>query len=346
MTNKELASLLQISPATLSLVINNKPGISQKMRAHVTAQLQSLGYDHLLHHTEPKPAATRNICFVVYKRHGHILDDSPFILPYMEGVESCAHQMGYNIIFVTIDRRNPLEPQLQRLNTMDCAGAILYAVEMMSDDLDFFNGLSFPYVVLANYFLNLAVDTVATDNRLGTYQAIDFLHKMGHTNLGYLKSNVSNQTFQERDEGFAYALQEKKLPMDNRHIFHLNCTEHGSYSDFSELLSKGIDLPTAFFADDDSIAAGVINALTERGINVPNDISVIGYNDRPLCTTLTPALTTICIPRYSFGAAAVQLLLKRLDTPQNVAQQAVSIKYRIGTRLIVRDSVKALSLGS
>ena len=126
--------------------------------------------------------------------------------------------------------------------------------------------------------------------------------------------------------------------MDQHHIFTLPFSEVACYQQMKTLITDHIDLPTAFVSDDDILTSGVMKALIESGYKVPDDISFVGFNDRPLCELLTPALTTIRVPRYAFGAAAVDLLHTRIAHKRGLLEETDSFKAEIGTKLIIRES--------
>ena len=344
MTNRELAKKIGVSPATLSLVINNRPGISAETRVRVLAKIKELGLDSIVK-TETSPAAAAadsSICFVVYKRHGNILDQSPFFLYIMESVASCAHMHGYNLLFFSIDRRSPMEGQLARLAQTGCKGAVVFATEMLEDDVPFLADLPFPSVVLDNDFPLMNMDSVAINNTLGTFQAVEHLVSMGHKSIGYLKSHVFINSFDERTTGFGEAMRHFGLRFAQEHVFELDYSEEGSYQDFKKILVSRPHLPTAFVTDDDTIASGAIKALSEIGVSVPDDISIVGFNDRPLCEQSKPRLTTVRVPKYAFGAMAIDLLIKRINDNGVRSDSIRSIKYRVGTELMIRESVSRL----
>lgn len=340
MTNRKLSKLIGVSPATLSLVINNKPGISASTRAMVLEKLEELGYRHLVKDSAtPGNHLNQNILFIVYKRHGDILDRSPFFLLIMENIETCARKYGFNLLFFFLDRRNPISEQFSRIHSMDCKGAVIFATEMLEEDIALLSNLPFPYVILDNDFPHQNHDSVAINNELGTFQAIEYLIKMGHSQIGYLKSRTRINSFKERELGFINSLRQFGLEMDPEHIFELDYSEEGSYQDFKKILTDSTKLPTAFVTDDDTIAVGAMKALLEQGLSIPKDISIIGFNDRPLCELASPPLTSIRVPKYSFGAMAIELLMQRLNDSDIHKEPSCSFKYRIGTEPVLRDSV-------
>lgn len=332
MTNKELAQLLDISPAGLSLVLNNKPGVSEATRKRVLARIEELGYTSMIRKNTQQSA---NLCFVVYKKHGAILDQHPFFLLLMESIEGRAHKYGLSVLLLTIDCRQPVEPQLARLDSMDARGAVIFATEMSDDDLSLFAQVKMPLVFLDNDFTRANVNTVAINNTMGTYQAVAHLVSRGHTRIGYLQSTARISSFDERHNGFAHALASFGLTLRPEDIFSVRYTEQGSYQDFKAILQGKPALPTAFVADDDTLAIGTMKVLQENGFSVPGDIAIVGFNDRPECQTTQPPLTSVNVLRHSFGAAAVDALMQHLEREQ-INDRA--LKVRVSTQLVVRGS--------
>lgn len=339
MTHKEIARLLEISPAALSLVLNHKPGVSDATRARVLSQLEEMGHSHLIKKNIQQGA---NLCFVVYKRHGEILDQHPFFLLLMESVESQARKYGFSILLMTIDNRQPVEPQIARLDGMDARGAIVFATEMAEQDLAFFDQLRMPFVAVDNDFTRFGIHTVSINNEMGTFQAVEHLVGMGHRRIGYLKSSTRISSFEERRRGIVDALAYFGLPLDEKFVLQARYTEEGSYQDFRECLRRGWALPTAFVADDDTIAFGAMKALQEKGFQIPDDVSIVGFNDRPNCEVCSPALTSISVPRHSFGAEAVNALVRLVEKKESSDSSIRSVKIRIGTQLMVRGSTQKI----
>ncbi len=148
---------------------------------------------------------------------------------------------------------------------------------------------------------------------MGTYQAVEYLCQMGHSKIGYLQSSTTIQSFAERESGYRTALNLPGLELDPKYIYQLPYTEEGSYQEFRLLLGKKIELPTALVTDDDTIASGIMKALSDKGYKIPEDITIVGFNDRPSCEISTPKLTSIHFSRYSFGLESVDFLIKIIN---------------------------------
>lgn len=342
MTNRELAQKLGISPAALSLIINHKPGVSEATRTAVLTQLKEMGYEHLIKKA-PAPQG-RSICFIIYKRHGEILDLHPFFLLLMENIENHARTYGYSILLCTVDKRRPMEPQIAHINGLDCQGAIIFATEMQDEDMEFFTGLRLPIVVLDNDFPRLTCNTVSINNQMGTFQAIEYLVRNQHTRIGYLKGSIRISSFLERQQGYEDALayfQSSFLPED---ILEVHYTEEGSYRDIRLYLEQNTSarFPTAFICDDDTIAVGAIRAFSEKGFRIPDDISIIGFNDRPACEVTVPPLTSVNVSKHAMAVETVDELMRLIHG--NASPETRSRKIRIGTKLIVRQSVAMMPI--
>ena len=146
--------------------------------------------------------------------------------------------------------------------------------------------------------------------------------------------------------GYDQALNHFGLSFAPEDIILLGYTEESSYRDMKQYLSQhpGATLPAAFVCDDDTMAVDAMRALTECGYTVPEDISIIGFNDRPTSEMTSPPLTTINVSKRSFSAETVDELMRLIRNREYISVESRSRKIRIGTKLIVRESVKALKV--
>lgn len=348
MTYKEIAKLIGISPSALSLVINHKPGVSEATRRKTLAQLKELGLDSLIKKEQQAVAVSShekiqtfpNLCFLIYKKNGQILDQHPFFLLLMESIEQQARKLGYNIILTTVDQRILTDDYLQRIKDINAVGVIIFATEMDDDDLLPFLNLPVPIVAMDHNFTRINCDTVSINNFMGTFQAIEYLVNTNHKHIGYFKSLTSISSFEERNLGYRQALEYYGLNFAERDIVSVRYSEEASYRDVCTYLDSCPQLPEAFVCDDDTIAVGALRAFSDHGIIVPRDISIIGFNDRPSCQDTIPPLTTINVSRHLLAIEAVNTL-DRLIQEKKVSQQlGRSKKIHIGTNIVVRETVK------
>ncbi len=338
MTNRDIAKKIGVSPATLSLVINNKPGITQKTREYVLNKLNDCGLSHILKYPEHN-VNNKNLCFIIFRRHGEIVDSSPFFMLLTQTIQSFAQERGYNVFIAFFDKKMSSNEQIERFKKMNCIGAIIFATEMLDDDISFLSQLPFPIVLLDNSFPLLNYDSIAINNEMGTYQAIESLYNNGFRVIGYLKSKTYINSFGEREQGYNFALNHFNLDLKKEFIIELGYSLENSYHDFSNYLDSHPHLPEAFVSDDDTIANGAVRALIEHGYKVPHDISIVGFNDRPLCEQMYPKLDSIRVMKEAFGGFAIACLIHKLET-----NAQYNLKLRIGTKYISRDTVKTVSL--
>lgn len=354
MTNRELAEQLGISPAAFSLIINHKPGISEQTRQRVLAALDEMGLSHLVKDKKTAadddsssaaasqvsssfPSYRGNLCFTIFKHNGVVMGHHPFFLLLMESIENRAREYGYNVMLRTLDSSADILEQILQLNHSGVEGVLIMATEMAEEELTYFKDLKIPHVFLDNDFTFDRVNSVSINNQMGTFQAIKHLSEMGHKQIGYIKSSNRISSWEERSIGFRNAAELLGVTLPSEYIFQVRYDEEGSYQDMLEILQKQPPLPSAFVFEDDVVAAGVCRALKEFGYRVPEDISLIGFNNRPICELTQPRLTSVDVPKNSFGVSGIDVLIRLISDLAEGSNRTV--KHRISTNLIKRESV-------
>lgn len=335
-TAKEIAKQLGISQATVSLALRGRPGVGETTRQRILDTAERLGYAQTGPHL---PAAHAEMLqLVIYKRHGKVLDDSYFFDQLTEGVAAQAGLLGYHLSVSYFYGSQDAKEQLKSLCSLKSAGIILLAPEMRSADARVFDALDIPIVVLDNYFPSCRYDCVGIDNRHGAWNAVRYLVQCGHTRLGYLHSSVDIRNFNERREGYLSGcrmLEDQEASRDSaRRIVRVAPSTEAAAADMHAYLATEPMLPTAFFADNDRIAAGCCRALLESGLRIPQDISVIGFDDSSLCTLINPPLTTMGIQKQRMGALAVNRLHERIKM-----HMPESVRTLVQPSIVVRESV-------
>lgn len=331
-TAKQIAEMLGISPSTVSLVLNNKPGISEATRRRVLDALGEAGYEK----AERSGRKKGTLQFILYKKHGQIVSDTPFFSQLLEGVETQARRLGITLMISYINaQEQSVEPQLQSiLAAGSCRGFILLATEMDARDLAPFAKAGLPFVVLDSYFEGAHADFVVINNVQGAFNATLHLAGKGHRRIGHLASRVAINNFAERREGHRKALQALSLPDEETLCYRLSPAPEAAYREMKDYLLDGRVLPTAFLSDNDNIAFGAIRALREEGYAVPRDISVMGFDDIPQCELLDPPLSTVRVPKHHLGIMAVDRLVQLWENAPGIP-----VKIEVATELVLRQSV-------
>lgn len=331
--SKDIAKQLGVSPATVSLVLNNKPGISEETRNRIIQYLEENGYHTAKLHAS-RSGVQNTIQFVVYKKHGKVVSDTPFFSDLIESIHHSARSAGYNLHLIYIDeKKDDIFSILSMIKQSHTSSLLILATEMYAQDIAPFRQLNIPILLLDSQFESQDLNTVCINNSDGLYKAVQYLSDLGHKEIGYLHSNVWIYNFEQRMLRLRQHAAEKGIFLKEENLFSLEPTVEGAYKDMKHLLAKKKNVPPALFADNDIIAFGAIRALKEEGFSIPADVSIIGFDDTPFCELLDPKLTTIRVFKDQMGTIAVKRLLESMEDPDACTQ-----KTYIGTELIIRES--------
>lgn len=330
---KELAKKLNISAATVSMVLNRKPGISEKTRTLVLEAAREYGYDFSkkLEASEEKGS----ILYVIYKKHGTVVADTPFFSQLTEGIEQACKGKGYELQITYFYENKDIGAQIQELSEKNCQGILLLGTEMGVEYFQPFTSLKVPMVVLDTYFEELDCDSVLINNVQGAYLATNYLIDKGLEEIGYLRSSYPIGNFEERADGYYKALRHHDRPTGHPYVHRLTPSMEGAYTDMAEILRTQPPVASAYFADNDLIAAGAMRAFKEFGYRIPEDVSIVGFDDTPICDFLEPPLTTMEVPKKRLGELAVLRLLQKIN-----GETKVKIKTEVSVKLHERKSVR------
>jgi LacI family transcriptional regulator len=341
---KDIARLADVSIATVSLVLNEKPGVGMETRERVLRLARELQYEKpggSLHPGRNGTAGPANgtIQFLKIARHGHTVnrDHTVFIADYIDGIVHGAKAHNYKLE-VSSFSGTPVD---EILNTIrhdgDLRGAVVLGTELSRDDVTAFSRLAIPVVFLDTFIDFLPFDFIDMNNQDSVYRIVEHFIEKGHREIGMVRSLVQTRNFQLRHLGFVQTMAALERPLQDQYIFDCDSTFDGAYRDMQNILRSGVTLPTALFCTNDIMAFGVMKALREEGIRIPDDISIIGFDDLPTSALMDPPLTSIAVSKWEIGNTAVTRLTNRMVSPTMPA-----VKIVVGGTLIERESVKDL----
>ncbi len=334
-TAKELAKILGISEAAVSLALNNKPGVSKQTRKRVLDACEQYGYDFSNRSLYLSNNQNGAICLVLYKRTGAVVSDTPFFSSLIEGVGNVCRRNHYKLNIVYIYENNDLREQLLSLNASGSVGIIFLATELLASSVPDLALIRPPFVLLDAFFDSQSYDSILINNVQGAYHATNFLISQCRCQPGYLHSSFPISNFEERANGFYNSIRYNGMSASKSIVHKLTPSQEGAYSDMKAIIESGEELATAYFADNDLIAVGAMRALISAGYRIPEDISIVGFDDLPLCEYVTPPLTTIHVPKQYMGEKAAERLLELINTKDHYP-----IKIEINTQLKERSSVR------
>lgn len=330
---REIGRVTGFSPATVSNVLNHKQGASKKTAKIILKAAQDMGYRQVQQFD--------TIQFVVARKNGQIIDESTFHPTVIEGVERQARSYGMSTSFVSIDFSQPerIRDEVSRLAADSSAAIVLLGTELGEEDFALFADHTASMIVLDGWSDRLDFDSVVISNTDATLRAVNYLLDRGHKRIFYLAGSFRIQNFKARELGYLQALSEAGIQNEKDWMITLGTTLETAYEDMSAWLSKcpKEKLPTAFFADNDILAVGALRALTERGIRVPQDVSLIGFDDLSFGTFSNPPLTTVHVLKHEIGEIAVRRLIGSIQNPKHY-----TCKTQVSTYFVERDSVHTI----
>ena len=331
MTIREIAAIAGVSPAAVSLVINNKKGVSAETRRRVQSVMEENGY-------VPAPIKKKverfRLMVIKFRAHGIALEENQgFIASIIDRIESECRRFGFDLIMCNCEAKNA-ETTLRSLMESAPDGVILIGTELRDAERDLLRLFTVPTVVLDNDIWHENVDSVVIANKQLTVQLVRHLYDLGHRDIGYFKFAQPVNNCDERYEGYVEELE--RLGLKVPEPVCLQPTVDGAFEDIKSMIKSGAYIPHgAVVADNDSVAIGAIKAIREAGYSIPEDISIVGFDDIPFSAVTMPALTTMRISRSQMGTLAVDIIRKRIKYPDWPAMHML-----IGGKLIVRNSTR------
>ncbi|ELY2931971.1 HTH-type transcriptional regulator GalR [Cronobacter sakazakii] len=306
-TIKDVARLAGVSVATVSRVINDSPKASDASRQAVLSAMEQLNYHPNANARALAQQTTETIGLVV----GDVSD--PFFGAMVKAVEQVAYHTGNFLLIGNGYHSEQKERQaIEQLIRHRCAALVIHAKTIPDEDLIPLMK-QIPGMVLINRILpGFESRCVALDDRYGARLATRHLIQQGHTRIGYLCSNHAISDAEDRLQGYYDALREHSLPCNDRLVAWAEPDESGGEQAMTELLGQGKQF-TAVACYNDSMAAGAMGVLNDNGIAVPQEISLIGFDDVLVSRYVRPRLTTIRYPIVTMATQAAELALALAD---------------------------------
>ena len=332
LTIREIAHIANVSPATISLVLNNKPGVSETKRQEILQLLNELNYSTTQRKKHPKQVR-KDLLFLKFIKTGFLVEENAgFISRIMDSIECECSYYNY-ALRIQVESKN-LETAIRNIDYTSIDGIFVIGTELDTCDYPILEKIQVPYVVIDNSMPNFPCNSITMANEEMVNIAVQHLSTMHPSEVGYIHSLFQAQNFEERAKGFKSAVQRFGLQFNPSGMFLIEPTLSGSYSGMKKYLEKGAHIPGFLFADNDTLAIGCMKALQEFGYKVPEDIKIVGFDDIYLSATCTPPLTTVHVQRTMIGRYAVLLLNDEITT-----HNPGNIKIRISSSdLIIRKS--------
>ena len=329
-TINDIARLSGVSKKTVSRVLNNSPLVREDTRERVLALMQQRAY-------APDPQA-RGLAFRRSFLIGLVFDNptAQYIVNMQYGVLDALAGTGYELVVHPCDSKSAgyIDGVRRFVTQQKLYGVIL--IPRVSEDqalAEMLSEVGCRYVRIASVRMDEPTRMLQTHDRLAGTEVANYLESLGHRQLGLITGPKRYRSSIERGGGFIDGLRKRGIELDPAYVYEGGYTFESGVAG-AETLLKRSPRPTAIFACNDEMAAGVYKAALRLGLSIPGDLSVVGYDDSPLAAQLWPAMTTIRLPVRDVGRQAANLLLaeQRGQNPATAAPIAVT------PNLVVRDS--------
>lgn len=328
-TIKDVAKRAGVSTSTVSRALSGKIPVDEATKEKVMKAVKELDYRPNVLAKGLKEGKTNTIGLVIPNIR------NPIFPAVARGVEDEARKTGFTVVLCNTDEDLRVEQDyVDKLQKRWVDGFIFATAQKNSDHILEMKKKGFPVVLLVRQMED-KVDAVITDNLKGAYDAVSYLLKIGHQKIALINGDLNLPLYYERYEGYKKALCDANMAIDGNMIVDGVSEYRDSYRAMTALLGKGI-CPDAVFATSDPKAIGAIRAIKDYGLRVPEDISVIGFDNLEMSSLLDPPLTTVAQPLYEMGKIAANKLIRLINSSQNT-KPAIDV---IGTELIIRKSTR------
>ena len=332
-TMESIAQKLGISKNTVSLALRGMPGISEATRKAIEAEAEKMGYQYKSNIKQP---VVRNLCLVIAKSTRDSIGFFSFI---QLGIEDEAKKNNINTIIHYYDENDEVFETPNCVKDSMVSGIITLG-RISRKTINALLSYDLPIVMVDNYFDDLVLDCVLTDNQCGGYLATEYLINCGHTRIGFWGDIYASVSFYDRYQGFLKAVREYKLDYKQEYSVVNPFLENASTEEVVQIINNMKSrscLPSAFFCCNDAEAIILVKVLSGMGISIPDEISVIGFDDIETSRNITPELTTMRVQKEMMGRRAVTKLLRKINHNEEPIE-----KILLSANIIKRQSVKII----
>ncbi len=311
-TIKDVAKEADVSPSTVSRVINDHPRISQATRDRVREAMDKIGYHPNIIAQSLVNQKTNTIGLVMPYSAEEVFAD-PFYAEVLRGIGAVTQTKGYSLLLINCNgEEQELKSTMRAVKGKQVDGLLLLRAKRDDKLVTELKELDFPFVIVGrpedeqnNYWVN-------NDNIQASKEVVEYLIELGHRNICLVTGSKEYIVYQDRWHGYKQALAENGLDYDSDYVLWIEGMQQEVYQKVKELLTTQPEV-SAIFGVDDMMAYGAIQAIQELGLAIPDDIAVIGFNNNPLSKLITPALTTVDINTYQLGNQATKLLIRVIN---------------------------------
>ena len=334
-TIKDVAEKVGVSIATVSRVVNQIPGhYKSETKKEIVQAIESLNYQPNFIARSLRSSKTQTIGFVVPELQ-------PFFAEIFKGVQFVAKKKGYSIVLCNTDYDPRQEAAyVDNLLRRRVDGGIFTSGMIQNQHILRLKKEGIPIVLIEKFITDPDIPGVLIDNISAAKKAVEYLIELGYRDIGFISAPVEMVPFKDRFEGYKRALQENMIPYNSSNVYVKDSIRRESLRDGYQLMKRIIrrgNYPGAFFIVSDTLAIGVMKAIRDSGMKVPDDIAIVGFDDIEMASFCEPPLTTMAQPKYEMGVRGMELLVKAMS---GVRLRNKEIELEV--ELVVRESCCAI----
>lgn len=327
-TIDDVARASGVSNATVSRVLSGYEFVKETTRTRVLETVERLGYVANLQARSLAGGRSQIIGLLVPNL------DNGYVGTIMQGIDRELARANYDVLLYTSHRHPSKESfYVDAIANGLTEGLLLIAPLVPSTYLDALRGQNFPYVLIDQTDATENSSVVDATNYQGAYEATRYLSQLGHARIAFVTGSLAVRSAIDRLHGYKAALVDCDIPVREELIVEGDYQQETGYEVAKSLLQRVNPLPTAIFASNDLSAFGAMDAARECGLRIPDDISIIGFDDIPQASFVYPKLTTVRQPLEQMGQVAVKMLLEQIEDQSRPPQRVA-----LATQLVIRDS--------
>jgi LacI family transcriptional regulator/LacI family repressor for deo operon, udp, cdd, tsx, nupC, and nupG len=326
---KKVADKAGVSIATVSRVINNSPNVNPQTRIKIEKIIKELKYRP---NRVAKRLRNRNTSSNLL---GVLIPDiqNPFYVDVLRGIEDVAYQHHYALIMCNFSQDETKEKMYLDILQSESVDGMITAPAHEKDEkvLNLIKG-GLPIVCVDRGLTDTDVDVVLVDNHKGAYNAVDHLAKKGYKRIAYISGIPKIPSSRDREQGYLDALKDNNLTID-RSLVKYGDSRHDSGVQLCAELLESKNPPDAIFTGNNLITLGALETIHKKGLKIPNEVAIVGFDDMYWSISLNPPLTAVKQPAYEIGKCAAEQLISRINDPDRTTSNMI-----LKTELMVRSS--------
>ncbi|GIP65137.1 LacI family transcriptional regulator [Virgibacillus pantothenticus] len=333
-TIKDVAKATGVSPSTVSRVIADNPRISLDTKKKVRKAMKELGYHPNVNARNLVAKSTKTIGVVMPSSADKSLQN-PFFPEVLRGIGTITHDLQYSMMLSSGGTEEEMFAEVERMVYGSYVDGIILLYSRMNDRItDFLRTKGFPFVMVGKPYDHVnEITHVDNDNFKAGKEITNYLIEQGHERIAFIGGSRDLIVTMDRENGYEAALKEAKLPVSDAYSIHSEFLKSGGREAVEQLLQLEHP-PTGIVVSDDLMSLGVLSTLEELGYDVPNDISLVSFNNVYLSELTSPALTTVDIQIYQLGAQSAKALIEKTQS-DFAPEKRIIIPHQI----VYRDSV-------